>query len=225
MKITHLLFVITLLNCSNSEQVKTKNTSPQIDKKQSKSITRSNSKKVEISTRSPKELLDSIQSNSSINTTTSFNIQELQTDDFSKMFLLDKQLYNIVFSKQSDYLHNSYFIYSQLPNTKNYYSFITYQKNYEGDYRVDYIDLININENGEQLDKTRLAAVDNEVIIYEVSSTLNGNTLIINEEFSGEPNMDTDIDTIHQSTVTLSLFGHSTLDTMDVKRSYRLIGK
>ena len=231
MKLIQLVFAILIMSCSNPElpdnkTINTQASSKPESKKNDKPALKSITKKKEVNTKSPKALLDSILSKSSPNTTSSFDIRKLQTDDFSNMLLLDKALYNVVFSKQKGYMSNSYFVYAHLANNKDYYSFITYHKNYEGeDYRVDYIDLININEKGEQLNKTRLAAIDNAFIIYEVSSTLNEDILVIQEKVSSEPNMDTDIDTLHFSTYTLKLFGNHPIDTLDVKKSFKLIGQ
>ena len=102
-----------------------------------------------------------------------FDIEKLGTDDFSKMTPINEKLFQSIYPNRDDYSEDSFFIYSYLPSNNDYLSLITYQKNYEGEnYRVDHIDMVNIDSTGAQLDKIRLTTKDNEVVTYEVISYL-----------------------------------------------------
>ena len=110
-----------------------------------------------------------------------------------------------------------------MPTNKDYLSLITYQKNYEGEnYRVDYIDMVNIDANGTQLDKIRLTAKDNEVITYEVVSSLNNDTLKVIERISSEQYFEPDLDTLYTNHYTLLLNGEKRIDTLDIKKDFEI---
>jgi len=167
-------------------------------------------------------LLDSLKSICKKNTIEVFDIEKLKTDDFSQMIPINKTLFEHIYPNRDDFSENSFFIYSYLPsNNKDYLSLIVYQKNHEGEnYRVDYIDLINIDSIGTQLDKIRLTAKDNQVVTYEVVSILKNNLLSITEKVSSE--FDNDMDTLYVNKYTLKLNNKKRIDTIDVKRNFKV---
>lgn len=107
-------------------------------------------------------LLDSLLAVSRPNTTNTFDIAVLQTDNFDKMIPISRNLFQTIFPGRTDYSADSFFIYAHLPPRGDYLSLITYQKQEEAEgHRVDYLDLLNIDSTGKCLDKIRLAANDN----------------------------------------------------------------
>jgi len=141
-------------------------------------------------------LIDSLKSICKLNLLDSFNINDLQTDDFKDMTPLSKELYYNIFPDKDDFSENAFFIYSYFTGGENDLYLITYQKNEEGeDYRVDYIDLVHIDAKGKLIESIRLAAEDNAVITYEVKSYLNKDRLRViiksSEETTTAPFTDT----------------------------------
>ncbi len=168
-------------------------------------------------------LIDSLKSVCKKNTIDTFDIEKLETDDFSKMTPINKKLFQTIYPNRNGFSENFFFIYSYLPSNNDYLSLITYQKNYEGeDYRVDYIDLVNIDSTGAQLDKIRLAAKDNEVITYEVVSYLINDTLIVVERFSSESYFNPDMDTLYTNHYILKLNGKNRIDTLGIKKGFEV---
>jgi len=136
---------------------------------------------------------------------------------------ISKNIFHIIYPDRQDYAPNSFFIQSYLPSENDYLSLIIYQKNYEGEnYRVDYIDLINIDSKGTLLDEIRLAAKDNEVITYEVVSHLSNDTLTISERISSEPYFDPDLDTLYINHFTFKLNGINRIDTLEIKKDFEV---
>lgn len=132
-------------------------------------------------------LIDSLKSICRLNSLDSFNINDLQTDDFEDMTPLSKELYATIYPNKDDFTENAFFIYSYFPGGENDLYLITYQKNYEGeDYRVDYIDLVHIDAKGILIEAIRLAAKDNAVITYEVESYLNKDHLRVITKYDEE---------------------------------------
>jgi len=168
-------------------------------------------------------LIDSLKTICKKNTTNTFDIEELETNDFSKMTPINKKLFQTIYPNRIDFSENSFFIFSYLPTSSDYLSLITYQKNYEGEnYRVDYMDMVNIDVNGTQLDKIRLTAKDNEVITYEVVSSLNNDTLKIVERISSEQYFEPDLDTLYTNQYTLLMNGEKRIDTIDIKKAFEV---
>lgn len=167
--------------------------------------------------------LDSLKSICKQNTTDTFDIENLQTDDFDEMVPIDKKRFQAMYPNRDDYAENSFFIYSYLPTMKKHMTLITYQKNYEGEnYRVDYMDMVNIDSTGKQLDKIRMAAIDNEVGTYEVKSFLRKDTLNVIEQISSEPYFEPDLDTLYTSHFRFKINGKQRIDTLEVKRSFEV---
>jgi len=168
-------------------------------------------------------LIDSLKSICKKNSTDTFDIEKLEANDFSKMTPIDKKLFQTIYPNRDDFSENSFFIYSYLPSNKEYLSLITYQKNYEGEnYRVDYMDMVNIDYTGAQLDKIRLTAKDNEVITYEVVSFLENDTLKIVERISSEQYFEPYIDTLYTNQLTLILNGENRIDTLETKKYFEV---
>ena len=168
-------------------------------------------------------LMDSLKSVSKKNVIDTFDIEKLETDDFSKMIPINKALFQTIYPNRDDFSENSFFIYAYLPFDNDYLSLITYQKNYEGEnYRVDYIDMVNIDSTGAQLDKIRLTARDNEVITYEVVSYLINDTLKVVERISSESYFNPYIDTLYTNHVTFKLNGKNRIDTLDIKKEFEV---
>lgn len=183
---------------------------------------KSNETKI-VSEQSKTSLIDSLKSVCKKNTIDTFDIEKLETDDFSKMITINKSLFQTIYPNRDDFFENAFFIYSYLPSNNDYLTLITYQKNYEGEnYRVDYIDLVNIDSTGAQLDKIRLTAKDNGVITYEVVSYLNNDTLEVVERISSEAYFDPNIDTLYTNQFTFKLNGENRIDTLDIKKDFEV---
>lgn len=116
-------------------------------------------------------------------------------------------------------------MFSIISNKKDYYTLLTYQKYCEGeDYRVDYVELVNVSKDGNQLDRIRLAAKDNETITYEVNSILNGNVLTKEKSISTFSNEESLVETIQPKKYQLKLFREKRIDTIDLNEKFELIG-
>ncbi len=210
MKLPYILFIIILLGCREKSTTSKK----QVEKE-----------KVISSVETPKNQLNSILQKVKINSIDTFSIRNLQTDDFSEMIPVDKKLFNLIFPDRHDYAEKTFYIFSQIPNEQNYYTLIIYQKNFEAeDYRVDYIELVNITKDGLYLDNIRLTVEDNATIIYEVNSILNDNILIQQENLSSFPESDSTKDTLYSTEYTFKLFGEKRIDTLNVSKKFELIG-
>lgn len=211
MKYLSLLFIIFFFSCSDIKQTKTENPNT-IQTKPTLGVTKTS-------------LLDSIQSITRVNVIKSFQIKDLQTDSFDNMVHVDKNLYDLLYPDQEHYAKNTFYIFSHIPRNNKGYSFIIYQRNYEGeDYRVDHMDLINLNAKGDYLYSVRLTTNDSAVFIYEVSSELDDDILKVHEEssYTEEEN----VDTLHIIDYTFKLFGAGLgLDTVNVERRFELIGQ
>ncbi len=202
--ITLLLLVLVFYSCREQNKVETKE------------------KKVilEVSNIS---LIDSLKSVCQKNIIDTFDIEKLGTDDFSKMTPINEKLFQSIYPNRDDYSEDSFFIYSYLPSNNDYLSLITYQKNYEGEnYRVDHIDMVNIDSTGAQLDKIRLTTKDNEVVTYEVISYLINDTLKVVERISSEPYFEPDLDTLYTTHFTFMLNGKNRIDTLDIKKDFEV---
>ncbi len=168
-------------------------------------------------------LLDSLKGICSKNVTDTFDIDVLKTDDFEQMILIDKKLFHKIFPNRVDYSDNTFYIYSYLPHDKEHMTLIIYQKNFEGEnYRVDYIELVNIDSTGRQLDKIRLTAKDNEVITYEVASFLNNDTLKVIEQISSEPYFDPNMDTLFTTQITYRINSLKRIDTLEIINDFEI---
>lgn len=169
----------------------------------------------------PSPLLDSLRKISPINQLTTFDINDLQTDDFKNMIPISKSLYQTIYPDRDDYIPNTFFIQSYLPSSSENLLLITYQKNQESENtRVDYIDLINIDRNGQLIETTRLAAKDDEVINYEVKSHLNNRLLRVIEHVSSESSFDPNQDTLFSKQCILQFNGKNKMDTLDFEQSF-----
>lgn len=167
--------------------------------------------------------MDSLKSICQPNTIDTFNIENLQTDNFEKMTHVSKKLFHRIYPDKQDYSENSLYIQSYMPSKNDHLSLITYQRNYEGEnYRVDYIDLINIDSTGRLLDKIRLTAKDNEVVTYEVISFLTNDTLKVIEKISSEPYFDSRLDTLYTYHYTIKLNGIKRIDTLEFTKDYEV---
>ena len=179
--------------------------------------------KVMLGKQAGRSLLDSLAEICPLNSTDTFNMEICQTDDFSRMVPVTKKLYQTIFPNLHDYSANTFFIYACLSRQKDFLTLIIYQKNYEGEnYRVDYMDLVNIDENGKCLDKIRLAAQDNEVITYEVSSSLRQDTLKVTEKISSESYFDPPRDTLYTNEYVIKINGRKRIDTLKTNHSYEV---
>ncbi|MBL4753484.1 MAG: hypothetical protein JKY52_07830 [Flavobacteriales bacterium] len=167
--------------------------------------------------------IDSLKAVCHPNSINDFDIEILKTDDFSAMTPISKKLFQVIYPNREDFSENSFFIYSFLPTNNDYLTLITYQKNYEGEnYRVDYIDMVNIDSTGKQLDRIRLAANHNEVITYEFSSFLTHDTLRIIERISTEPYFDPDLDTLFTNKYIFMLNGDRRIDTLEIQQTFEV---
>ena len=162
-------------------------------------------------------LLDSLKLICQLNTVDTFDIEKLKIDNFEKMIPIDKTLFQSIYPNRDDFTDSTFFIYSYLPSDNDYLTLIIYQKNYEGEYyRVDYVDMLNIDSAGRQLDKIRLTAKDNHVVTYKVVSYLNNDTLKIVEQISSEQYFDPNLDTLYTKQVYLKLNGVNRIDTLEI---------
>ncbi len=161
-------------------------------------------------------LVDSLRLVCRANTTNVFDIKTLQTDDFSVMAPIHKNLFQALFPERDDYYPGAFFIYSYLPIPGDNLSLVTYQKNYEGEnYRVDYMELVTLNSEGQHLEQIRLAAQDNMVITYEVVTNLKEDTLFVTELVSTE--IIANKDTLFTNQLIFKINGSSTMDTLGIE--------
>lgn len=168
-------------------------------------------------------IIDSIQSLCNLNTTSLFAMEELQTDDFTKMKEIDLKLFNILFPERKDFMEMNFFILSYLENSKNYLSLVIYEKNYEAEnYRVDKVKLVIINSSGRKLNEIILATKDNEVITYEVSSSLHKDSLTTIEKQSTEMYYNPKRDTLFISTHNIKLNGMKSIDTLSNTKDFQV---
>ncbi len=217
MKLFLILFIVFLLGCGE------KSTTPKRQVNEGKIISSVETQEIK---KTQKVQLDSILQKVKINNIDTFSIRNLQTDDFSEMIPIDEELFKLIYPSRNDYTPKSFYIFSKILNEKEYYTLIIYQKNFEGeDYRVDYIELVNITKDGLQLDKIRLTVEDNETIIYEVNSILKENTLIQKESISTFSESDSTKDTLHHTEYTFKLFGEKRIDTLNLSKTFELIGE
>jgi len=170
-----------------------------------------------------RSLLDSLAQICPLHTTDTFNMESCQTDDFSRMIPVTKKLYQTIFPDLHNYSANTFFIYACLPRQHDFLTLIIYQRNFESEnHRVDYMDLVNIDKTGKCLDKIRLAAKDNEVITYEVSSSLHQDTLTVTEQISSEPYFDPPRDTLYTNQYVFKINGRKGIDTLRINRFFEV---
>lgn len=157
------------------------------------------------------------------NTIEFFDIEKLKTDDFNNLLPMNKKLFKTIYPDRNDYSYYTFFIHSYLAFNSNndILTLITYHKNYENEnLRVDQMDLISVDVNRNKLDEIRLTAKDNSVITYEVVSTLDGNIIKTTEKISSEHSFNSD--TLYTNEYTLKLNSKNRIDTLDVKRSFKV---
>jgi len=157
--------------------------------------------------RTKSTILDSIQVLCKINQADTFSMTNLQTDSFKGMVPVSKEVYKILYQKDNGYRPDFIFIMSVIESSSDFRNIITYQKDFGGDKRIDFIDLIVLDSLGVVLEKIRLAASDNEVITYEVSSILESNNLKTTELLSSEPYFDPNLDTLYTTICNYKIGG------------------
>lgn len=166
--------------------------------------------------------IDSLKAISKTNSLNEFNMAHIQTDNFEDMTLITNSLYNKIYSN-NDFRDSSFFIHSYLPSPEKMLYAVTYEKNFESEnYRVDHLDLLCLNVNGELINKLRLATIDNEVITHEVTSNLSSDTLRIVELISSEPYFNPDRDTLYKNEALILLNRETAFDTIKLLTSYRI---
>lgn len=167
--------------------------------------------------------IDSLKVICPINVIDTFDIELLKTDDFEQMILIDKKLFNKIYPNRDDFSDNSFFIFSYLPHENDHMTLIIYHKNFEGEnYRVDHIDLVNIDSTGRLLEEIRLTAKDNEVITYEVVSFLFNDTLKVVEQISSEPYFNPSMDSLFTTQVTYKINAEKRIDTLEIINDFEV---
>jgi len=159
-----------------------------------------------------------------VNSIDTFDMSVLQTDKFKGMLSISKNVFQNMFPKRKDYTDSSFFVYSYIPNEFDYLTLIIYQKNYEGEnYRVDKMELVNIDSNGRSLDRITLATIDNAVITYEINSIIyNNDTLKVIEKVSSEPYFNPDHDTLYTNQYVFRINTASRIDTISQQHDFEI---
>jgi hypothetical protein len=174
--------------------------------------------KKEVSKTTRLSLIDSLKNICRINILTTFDIQNLFTNDFSKMVPVSDSLAKKMFPEDYEFDINNLYIKSYIPNSQDYLTLILYQKNFEGEnYRVDYITLVNLDSTGKVIDNIILTVEDNGAILYEVTSYFLGKDSIKTiEKTSSESYFNPDHDTLYTTEVYL-LNNKIKIDTISLK--------